>query len=274
MNHPSRKKIIISWLLETFYLFLQLISLPLYIPLPKFIKGKRGTIVIITDLVTSPLLYLLLRYYFVKEGYNLYFFYCYNPFIDLKQHSKKLSQFLLKIPTNKLTIIGHGAGGLLPLALPDEARKKIQRLITLDTPFWGTQVYNYLKFIKSFNDILPRSEYLLSYKMNALLYEEFYPFIAWQDEWIFPENLLKFGQGRDIILDIPGRLNLILHPENVQTLVQFFNQFFTVKLPLPEPHQIANTQLINPPIEKEQTNTILNNKTKKKKSKKTKSRKK
>lgn len=227
MNHPSRKKIITSWIIEIFFLILQIITSILYIPLLKNTKGHRGNILIITDLFTSPLLYLYLRQKFVKEGYNIFFYYCFNPFIPLKRHTERLSNLILKIPYNQITIIAHGAGGLLPLSLPDEARKKIHRLITLDTPFWGTQLFQSLKFIKAFYDISPRSDYLLTYKMNALLYEEFFPIVAWQDEWIVPENLSRFGQGRDILLDIPGRLNLILHPENVYTILQFCEQFFS-----------------------------------------------
>jgi hypothetical protein len=226
MNHPSRKKIITSWIIEIFFLILQIITSILYIPLLKNTKGNRGNILIITDLLTSPLLYLYFRQKLAREGYNIFFYYCFNPFLPLKRHTERLSELLLKIPNNQFTIIAHGAGGLLPLSLPDEARKKIHRLITLDTPFWGTQLFQSLKFIKAFYDISPRSEYLLAYKMNALLYEEFFPIVAWQDEWIVPENLLRFGQGRDILLDIPGRLNLILHRENVNTIIQFCNQFF------------------------------------------------
>jgi hypothetical protein len=258
MNHPSRKKVIISWILEGIFLILQLITAILFIPIPKYTKGNRGTIVFITDLLTSPLFYLLIRYYFTKEGYNIYFFYCYNPFKSMQLHSKKLSEFLLKIPHQKLTMIAHGSGGLVPLALSDEARKKIHRLITLDTPFWGSQIYHSLKFIKSFNDLLPRSDFLLTFKMNALLYDEFYPFVAWQDEWIIPENLIKFGQGRDIILDIPGRLNLILHLENIQTLIQFCNQFFPLKKPnvekITKSQNIQNTNQISKKSKKIQKN--------------------
>ncbi len=229
MNYPSTKKIILSWVLESILILLQFITFFLFIPLPKYKKENKGTILIITDILTPPFFYLLLRFHLQKKGFNIYFFYCYNPFKKLLIQSKKLSNFILKQNETNITIIGHGFGGLLPLSINDEARKKIRRIITLDTPFWGTQLANYLKFLPAFKDILPRSEYLITYKMNVLLYEEFYPFVAWQDQWIFPENLLKFGQGRDIIMDIPGRLNLILHIENVQTLIQFLEQFFAPK---------------------------------------------
>ncbi len=244
MNQPSREKIILSWILEVLFLILQLFTFFLFIPIPKFNKGNKGTILLITDLFTSPLLYLLIRYYFIKENYNIYFFYCYNPFSSLTVQSQKLTQFLLKLPEKNITIIGHGAGGLLPLSISDEARKKIKRLITLDTPFWGTQLFSKLSFIKAFKDMLPRSEFLISYKMNALLYEEFSPIISWQDEWIIPENLLKFGQGRDIILDIPGRLNLILHLENIKTLIQFLNQLHSPIGILNQNNQNLNTEKI------------------------------
>ncbi|MCS7204092.1 MAG: hypothetical protein NZ853_00170 [Leptospiraceae bacterium] len=220
---------IISWIIEVLLLVLQLFTFYLYIPLLPYKKGKKGTILIVTDILTPPFFYFIMRHYFKKSDYQVFFYYCYNPFVSIYKHSQRLSQKLTQSDLKKITLIGHGNGGLISLSLSDEARKKIHRIITLDTPFWGSQIYRYLTFLPIFKDIVPRSEYLLTYKMNALLYEEFYPIVAWQDEWIFPETLLKFGQGRDIILDIPGRLNLILHFENIQTLVQFCDQFFIQK---------------------------------------------
>ncbi len=225
MNQPSRIKILLSWLLEGFFLLLQVITIILFIPLPSSKKKEnKNTIVIITDILTSPILYIILYLYLIRNQYNVYFYYTFNPFRNLISHSLKLSNYLNKLPEFNITLLGHGAGGLIPLSISDEARKKVKKLITLGTPFWGTQIYKYLDFIPIFKDLLPRSDYLISYRMNSLLYEEFYPFTPWMDEWILPDTLLKFGQGRDNLLDIPGRLNLILHLENIETLVHFINQ--------------------------------------------------
>ncbi|MFN3605024.1 MAG: hypothetical protein ACK4UJ_09970 [Leptonema sp. (in: bacteria)] len=230
MNQPSRKKILLSWLLEGIFLFLQLLTLFLFIPLPNSKKGNKNAFVIITDVITSPILYIVLYLYLIKNQYRVYFYYSFNPLKNLNSHSLRLSRFLINIPEQNLTLLGHGAGGLVPLSISDEARKKVKKLITLGTGYWGTQLFKYFDFIPLFRDLLPRSEYLTTYKMNALLYEEFYPFTPWFDEWIFPDTLLKFGQGRDIILDIPGRLNLILNLENIKTYLQFFNQIHNTKL--------------------------------------------
>lgn len=236
MNQPSRKKILLSWFLEGFFLLLQLITLILFIPLPNSKKKEnKNSVVIITDILTSPFLYFLLYIYLIRNHYNVYFYYSYNPFRNLSTHSSKLSNFLNKLSEVNLTLIGHGIGGLIPLSISDEARKKVKKLITLGTPFWGTQIFKYFDFIPMYKDLLPRSEYLISFRMNSLLYEEFYPFTPWMDEWILPDTLLKFGQGRDILLDIPGRLNLILHYENIETLVQFINQI--------HPHQTKDTDM-------------------------------
>lgn len=224
MNQPSRKKLILSWILEGVFLLIQIITIILFIPLPNNKKGEKNTIVIITDVLTSPILYLIFYLYLVKNHYKVYLFYSFNPFKNINSHSKKLSKYLLKIPENNLTLIGHGSGGLIPLSISDEARKKVKKFVTLGTTFWGTQVFSWIDFIPFFKDLLPRSEYLITYRMNSLLYEEFYPFIPWIDEWVIPNTLQKFGQGRDIILDIPGRLNLILHLENIKTYIQFFDQ--------------------------------------------------
>ncbi len=221
---PSKKKLYLSWYYEVLFLFLQILSLILFfIPIPQQKKGTKNSIVIISDLLTSPILYLYLQIILAKKQYKVYFFSGFSPFEKLYEKAKRLSSFLEKINENKITLLAHGTGGLLPLSLSNDARKKVLRFISLNTPFFGTNLFNSLDFIPAFKDLLVRSEYLIQFRMNALLYEEFYPFVAWSDEWIFPDTLLKFGQGRDILLDIPGRLNLILNKENVETLANFID---------------------------------------------------
>ena len=87
-----------------------------------------------------------------------------------------------------------------------------------------TQVLNWLPFIPSFHDMTPGSEYLLINRMNALLFPSFSPFVPWRDEWIFPANLARFGQGRDLILDWPGRLNLLFSADVAETVIEHLNR--------------------------------------------------
>lgn len=223
MSEPQRNRILLGWALEAVWILLQLLGMILYIPLPAYRNGRRGNVLIVTDLLTSPLFYLLLRSVLIKEGYSVYFYINFNPFRSLKESARRLAQHIEKEGIQRCVLIGHGIGGLLPLALPDEGRKHVYHLLGLGTPFHGTTLFRHLSFIPSFRDVTPRSEYLLIHRMNALLFDDFSPFSAWLDEWIVPASLSRFGQGRDLIVDFPGRMNLVLSPENVRTVVEFLS---------------------------------------------------
>lgn len=223
MSEPRNSRIIIGWLFESLWILLQIIGIILFIPLPAFRKGQRGSVVIVTDLLTSPLFYLKIRSNLKNQGYSVYVFVNFNPFRSIKKSARLLSGYIEKQNLKHCVILGHGVGGLLPLALPDEGRQRAYYLLGLGTPFHGTTLTQHLGFIPSLRDITPRSEFLLLHRMNALLFNEFSPFSAWNDEWIWPNSLTRFGQGRDLILDYPGRLNLILHSENLHSAIEFLN---------------------------------------------------
>ncbi|MBW7858260.1 MAG: hypothetical protein H3C43_08210 [Leptonema sp. (in: Bacteria)] len=223
MTEPRKSRIILGWLVESLWILLQIIGIILYIPLPAFRKGQRGSIVIVSDLLTSPLFYLKIRSALKKQGYSVYVFVNFNPFRSIKRSARQLAQFIEKESLKHCVIMGHGVGGLLPLALPDEGRKRAYYLLGLGTPFHGTTLTQHLGFVAALRDITPRSEFLLLHRMNALLFNEFSPFSAWNDEWIWPNSLTRFGQGRDLILDYPGRLNLVLHSESLHSIIDFLN---------------------------------------------------
>lgn len=249
MSEPRNSRIVIGWLFESFFVLLQILSLIFYIPLLPFRKGQRGSVVIVTDLLTSPLFYLKIRSNLKKQGYSVYLFVNFNPFRSIKKSARLLSGFIEKHNLKHCVILGHGVGGLLPLALPDEGRQRAYYLLGLGTPFHGTTLTRHLGFIPSLRDITPRSEFLLLHRMNALLFNEFSPFSAWNDEWIWPNSLTRFGQGRDLILDYPGRLNLILHSENLHSVIEFLNHSHPTTaaeqahLNLLTPPTIADSQL-------------------------------
>ncbi len=221
MSEPQRNRILQGWLLESLWMLLQIIAILFFIPLPAYRKGRRGHVLIVTDLLTSPLFYIFLRSSLIRQGYSVYFFYNFNPFRSLKDSARQLSRLIEKEGLQRCVLIGHGIGGLLPLALPDEGRKRVYHLLGLGSPYHGTTLFRYLGFIPALRDSTARSDFLLAHRMNALLFDAFSPFSAWSDQWIVPDSLCRFGQGRDLVLDYPGRLNLVLFTDNIQALTEF-----------------------------------------------------
>jgi len=115
------------------------------------------------------------------------------------------------------TLLAHGTGGLYALVLPDSAKKKIRRLITLGTPFQGSRKFHLSGY--SYWDY--GSEWIKQNAKHALFFPLFQPLSAIQDFTYEPQDSTSFGQGRDLWLDIPGNYNLVTRTENLRTIQEF-----------------------------------------------------
>ena len=225
----SKSRIFFGWVKEFFWGLLYLLHI-----LPGiFIRFKikpglknKPPIILVSDTFIFPLFYLRLRKMLLDAGYPVAIISTGHAFQPLIQHARNMSGKLAELGVTKGILIGHGMGSLPALAMPDVGRKRINHLISLGSPYHGSKNYTYLKFIPSFRDMIFGSDYLLMHRMNALLFASFAPFIAWQDESIIPFNLAMFGQGRDMILDNVGHLNLVLSRENIQTYIEYLDSMY------------------------------------------------
>lgn len=224
MSAPNSNRILRGWLQEAIWVLLQIVTLILFIPLPAYRRGKRGTVFLISDLLTAPLFYIPLRSLLIRHGYSVIFVSNFSPLRDLKKSARRLSRIIEAEGSQRCILIGHGVGAVLPLALPDEGRKRVHYLLGLGGCYHGTTLFRNLSFVPALGDVVARSNFLLTHRMNALLFDDFYPFSAWSDEWIVPGTLNRFGQGKDLILDFPGRMNLLLFPDTLRAVVEFLDQ--------------------------------------------------
>jgi len=221
-----KTKLYLGWLREIGWILLFLLQIPLC-PFWKQSSrpGRRPeTIVLLGDGGASPLLYSRFARKLQKAGFPVHVFACASVFRRIPEHSRRLAEFLAEKNIQGGILIGHGMGSLSALSLPDHGRQRIRHLISLGTPFHGSRVFLTLPFVPAFGDMAAGSDFLLLHRMNALLFQSFDPFSAWQDQWIVPFNLAHFGQGRDLIFDQSGHYNLILGDENLDTLVDFLDE--------------------------------------------------
>ncbi|MCZ8343387.1 MAG: alpha/beta hydrolase [Leptospira sp.] len=135
---------------------------------------------------------------------------------SLEEAVAYLAKQILTAP-NEITLIAHNTGGLLVLILPDEARRKVKRLITLGTPFHGSVVFNDSKYSYWGYD----SEWVRQNYKNALFFPLFQPLSAIEDFSFRPQESTEFGQGRDLWFDVPGNYNLVRRGENLRTIREF-----------------------------------------------------
>ena len=228
MPHLSRFRIFLGWVKELWYWFL----IPIFFLPGLLIRyGSRAgkgdtTMILVADLFCQPLYYFRLRRALLKSGFSVIVIKTGSAFTSLHDQARNLSRVLEKHDVEKGVLLGHGMGSLVALALPDAGRQRIEHLVSVGTPFHGSRLFLYGRFIPAIRDMAVGSNFLLFNRMNALLFPSFTPFIAWQDELIIPFNLAQFGQGRDLIFDQVGHYNLVMSPENVQTLSEHLQEFY------------------------------------------------
>ncbi|MCE9597613.1 MAG: hypothetical protein K8S54_06555 [Spirochaetia bacterium] len=220
MAAVSGTRITLSWIQETFWFIFLIVQLP-FLFLSKWVAGgqRRERILILTDHACSPLFYFGLRTALRRRGFPVTVLGI-GQFSSLTSQARNLARLLEELDIQKGIFIAHGKSGLAALALPDSARRRVQHLITLGTAFHGSRVFLPLAMVPAFGDMAVGSDFLLHHRMNTLLFPQFSPFCAYQDQLIYPGTLGHFGQGRDLILDRSGHWNLVLDAENIDTIVQ------------------------------------------------------
>ncbi|MDF3819915.1 alpha/beta hydrolase [Leptospira sp. 96542] len=135
---------------------------------------------------------------------------------SLEESVLYLAKQILTAP-DEVTLIAHNTGGLLALILPDEARRKVKRLITLGTPFHGSDAFSNTRMTYWAYE----SDWVKQNYKNALFFPLFQPLSAIEDFTFTPQESTEFGQGRDLWFDIPGNYNLVRRNENLRTLREF-----------------------------------------------------
>ncbi|MBE7440804.1 MAG: hypothetical protein HS115_20340 [Spirochaetales bacterium] len=237
MPPVSHFRAFLGWLKEfLWFVLIFFYNLANLVVRPGPLRGRRRPIVIVADFFCSPLYYLPLRRALARAGFPVYLAKPGHIFRPLREQGRRLSRMLEDWKIEDGILLTHGAGGLAALSLSDASRQRIEHLISLGTPFHGTRLFLWTPYISALRDTAVGSDYLLINRMNALLFTSFTPFIAWQDEWIVPFTLARFGQGRDLVFDQVGRYNLVRSKENIATLVEYISDYYSEQpRPVPEP---------------------------------------
>lgn len=226
MSSVPQSRIYLGWAKEFFLSLLFILQWPIALFYRRSYRAgrRKETVIILTDVGASPLLYARLAGRLQQLGFSTLVFSCASPIQDVRSHSRRLAAELSERDVRNGLIIGHGMGALAALSLPDAGRQRVERLVTLGAPFHGSRLFMSAPFIPALRDMATGSEFLLLHRMNALLFTSFDPFSAWQNQWILPFNLSHFGQGRDLIFDQVGHYNLILGGDNLDTLCEFLSE--------------------------------------------------
>ncbi|MBX7058500.1 MAG: hypothetical protein K1X75_10585 [Leptospirales bacterium] len=226
MSAIPKPRLYLGWIKEILFCLLFLLQWPIAIFFrQRSWQGRRKeSLILLGDLGASPLIYWRLAGALHRLGFTVHVYCCASILRGIGAQSREISDWLAQKGVTGGILLGHGAGALAALSLPDAGRQRIQRLITLAAPFHGSRLFLALPFVPALRDVAAGSDFLLLHRMNALLFASFDPFCAWQDQWIVPFNLALFGQGRDLIVDQVGHYNLALGAENIEVIKEFLSE--------------------------------------------------
>ena len=144
-----------------------------------------------------------------EHGYRTSISQCILPKFSKEEALQILQKELLELKS-PITILAHNISGLLVGELADSSRRKIKNLVTLGTPFGGTNLY------KDWNSGTINLQNVLR---TILLIPEFTPLSSKDSVWKGQSTL--YGQARDLWFDIFGNNNLVKRKENIQSLVEY-----------------------------------------------------
>lgn len=172
-------------------------------------KGNGKTIVIVERWLAINLSHLYWKYYLEKKGFKVYLINFPLWYKDFKNSAKTLSYYMKEKDIHNATIVGISSGAITSLLYLENHNgwERVDKLITIGTPFKGTWAALFLSFLFSGRELLPGSrfvKYLNSIKVHNT--EKIYCFKAKFDEMV-PTGSTLPGASR-IIMNVVGHNNL------------------------------------------------------------------
>ncbi|TGK19980.1 hypothetical protein EHO61_05540 [Leptospira fluminis] len=203
---------------ESYYFIVEIFSLifsvaTCMIPEQEADGNEKVDILIVPGFLSGPIYYKKLTRVLKDAGYNARILKIPPFFRDTNRAVNLLDSQLRSLPT-KYLVIAHNTGGLLSLLSPDTSRRKIGTLITLGTPFQGTNLFHYF----GPKDLRWKSRLLESHFNTFLFMDRFQPLAPWKEMFFRPKESSEFGQGRDLWFDVVGNFNLVRVEENLRTI--------------------------------------------------------
>ena len=273
MSPIPKFQLIRGWVKEIFWILLVILTAIPGLFVKRLVRrGRRPqSIIVTTDALVTPLAYFRLASRLHRAGFSVLVVSTGHVFLGLREQARRLAALLDRYQIKDGILIGHGKGTLAALSLPDAGRQRLHHLISLGAPFNGSRLFMPIAFVPALRDMAVGSDYLLFNRMNCMLFQSFSPFSAWQDEYIIPFNLARYGQGRDLILDQVGRYNLVLGGDNLNTLIEFLEEQYPDRATAVEQARATiekSDPRTEPPLTRGQTKTRGKKKSARKPSKK------
>ncbi len=124
--------------------------------------GDGKTIVIVERWLSINFMHLYWKYYLEKKGFRVYLINFPLWYKDFNNSAERLSKYLIRHNLSNITIVGISSGALTSLLYLQEHNgwERVNRLISVGTPFKGTWSALFLFFLFSGRELLPNSPFM------------------------------------------------------------------------------------------------------------------
>ena len=227
--------IIIQLVSELFFsiLYFLAIFVGIFTPVPKYVKGKKRTVVLVCGFLGRPITWLRMRARLIKMGYSVYTMSLGFQVGSIEKKSIKLQDYLEKNNLNDVYLVCHSMGGLIAVNMGYKGRDRVRSFITLGTPFGGTWLAIFAPFFNGVRQMIPSGPFIKKIRnMTSTISNLQGVFGSW-DQIVLSQNRSRPGHFDDIKIDEIGHFNLAMGASAIECTLELLEKK-EIKDPLPE----------------------------------------
>ncbi|MDO8269632.1 MAG: hypothetical protein Q7T54_03115 [Candidatus Levybacteria bacterium] len=175
-------------------------------------QGQGKTIVIVERWLSINIRHLYWKYYLERKGYNVYLANFPLRLGDFHESAKHLDAYLERNELTDVTIVGISSGALTSFLYLHyyDGWSRVDKFISIGTPFQGTWMAVFLSWLRSGREVLPNSNLIREIQTIRLEHlDRVYCMKAKFDEMV-PTGTILSGAHK-ITLNVIGHNNLHLH---------------------------------------------------------------
>lgn len=186
--------------------------------------GDRRPVVLVPGFLGRGLAFIRLKWALVRQGYPVYIVDLGYGVGCIEEKSRELEAFIDEHELDDFYIVAHSMGGLISMAMTEEARQKVRHFITLGTAFKGAILSYLVPLFPAARQLQPRSGLLRRIVRRAREHNNVTTIVARWDEIAIPAKSCRV-EGCDQRTGIAGHVQLIMRSSSFEQLSCLLEEF-------------------------------------------------
>lgn len=188
-----------------------------YQPLPHR-EGSGRPVVLVPGFLGRGLSLYPMRQYLIERGHPVY---CADLGFGLgciKEKARLLEELIFEEGLEDFYMVGHSMGGLIQLAMGQEATARVRHFISLGTAYRGAALSHLVPLSPAARQLNPGSELVAELYEVARRRKNLTAIIGRWDEIAFPKRALQIQGECEELEGVAGHVQLITHRESLEQL--------------------------------------------------------